>query len=134
MANFPTRLIVEDFDPKDQALMSKLAFFVNPVLTQVASISNNGLSLSSLNVQIKNLTIAVDANGNPTTTALFTSTLNDNCQFVILGRAQNQTNPQTYPTGGSTIAFTENGGSITVNNITGLTSGDTWLLTVVAFG
>lgn len=123
----------EDFDSQYQNLISQLAFVLNPAIQQIITIYNNGLDISDLNVQVKQLTLSVDSTGNPTTTASFISTLSGNCSSLQVARAQNLTKTTTYPTGGVFASFSLNGTQIVLTNITGLTIGDQWQLTVIAY-
>lgn len=131
--SFLKKLVKEDFDQKDQALIGKIGFVLNPVIQQITSVLNKGLSLGNLSDQIKTITVIVDENGIPTNNLVFTSILTSKCIGILVLRAQNLTNPTTYPKSGPFVSFTENSGQIQILNITGLTSGDNWQLSVVAF-
>lgn len=131
--SFLKKLVKEDFDQKDQTLIGKVGFVLNPVIQQITSVLNNGLSLSNLSTQIKNLAVTVDASGNPTNNLSFKSTLSARCTMIQVGRSQNLSNSTTYPTSGHSVSFTENNGQIQILNITGLTAGDNWQLTLVAY-
>jgi hypothetical protein len=131
--SFLRRLIPEDFNQKDQSLISKIAATFNPAIDQISNILNGGLDISDLNCIQKQITVQVDANGNPLTSISVASTLTTKCSMLMVGRAYNLTNPTTYPTTAPFISFTPNGTQITVNNITGLTANDQWQLTIVAF-
>lgn len=130
--NFLKRLIKEDFDKKDQDLVGKLGFIINPAVQQIVNILNNGLNIEGLNVQQRNINLQVDKNGNPTTTASFTSSLNGSCTMIIVGRVQNLTSSTTYPTSAPFVSFSQNGTTITINNITGLIPNNNWQITLLA--
>jgi hypothetical protein len=131
--SFLKRIIPEDFDPKYQPIISKLAAVLNPAIDQIANILNNGLSVSNLNALQKQITVQVDANGNPLTSISIASTLTSAPSMMQVGRAYNLSKPQTYVTAAPFITFTPNGTQITINNITGLTPNDQWQLTVIAY-
>ena len=130
---FLKQLKKEDFDKKDQTLIAKLGQIFNPAIQQISTIFNHGLKISDLNVQQKTLTFSVDSTGTPVSSTSFTSSLSGNCTMIQVGRAQNITNPTTYPTGGHSVSFTQNGTQIYINNITGLTTSDSWQITLIAY-
>jgi len=127
------KLIKEDFNKKDQDLVSKISFVLNPAIQQLINILNNGLDIESLNIQVKTISIVVDANGNPLNPTTFLSTLQGKCTTMWVGAALDTTTPTTYPTATPFISFTDPGtGSITINNIAGIAAGDTWSITFIA--
>lgn len=131
--NFLKKLIKEDFNKKDQDLIGKLAFIINPAIQQLINVLNNGLTLSNLATQIKTISIQVDATGTPTSSLSFISTLSTQCSMIQVGRVLNLTNSAVYPSGGVLISFIESGDNIQIQNITGLSPGYTWQITLVAY-
>jgi hypothetical protein len=131
--SFLKKLVKEDFDAKDQTLVGKIGFILNPVILQITNVLNKGLAIGNLSTQIKTLLVTVDATGKPSNNLSFESTLNGKCILITVGRAQNLTNATTYPTSAPFITFSENNGQIAIANITGLTANDTWQLTIVAY-
>ncbi len=136
--SFLKRLIKEDFNNKDQDLISKLSSVFNPAIDQISRVLNKGLAVNDLNTQTKTMTIILNEDGTPTTTTTFASTLSGKCSMVFVGRAQNLTNPTTYPTSGVFITYNQSNDTITnsnqviINHVTGLTAGDQWQLTLLA--
>jgi len=130
--SFLKRLVKEDFEAKYQDLVGQIAFILNPALEQITAILSNGLALSDLNVQVKQITLRVNSDGVPTTDASFQSSLKGRCSVIMIGRALNLTNPTTYPTGGHSVSFTLNNEQIIIKHITGLTPNDQWQITVIA--
>ncbi len=131
--SFLKRLIKEDFNTKDQDVISKLSSVFNPAIDQISRILNKGLNVNDLNTQTKQINIVLNANGTPTNPTTFASTLSGRCNMVMVGRVQNLTNPTTYPTSGVIISFTLDGNQVVINHVTGLNSTDQWQLTLVAF-
>lgn len=131
--SFLKRLIKEDFDKKDQELVSKIASILNPALEQIVGIFNKGLNIGDLNTQNKDIEITVDASGFPINNTSFRSELKGKCSMIICGRAQALGVIGVYPTGGHSISFTELAGQLTINHITGLPADQKFLLRVTAY-
>lgn len=131
--SFLKKLVKEDFDSKDQTLIGKIGFVLNPIIQQLTSILNKGLSIANLSTQVKTILVQMDATGKPASNLSFLSDLSGKCIGVTVLRAQNLTNSTTYPTGAPFITFSENNGQIQIAHITGLSANDTWQLTLVAY-
>lgn len=131
--SFLKRLVKEDFSKKDQELIGKVAGVLNPALAQITLILNKGLTISDLNTQTKDLTLQVDADGNPISEVSFASALGGKCGMLQVGRAQNLTDSTVYPSGGHSVSFSEKNGQIIINNITGLPVNYKWLIRVIAY-
>ena len=134
MANlsFLKRLIKEDFAQKDQDLIGKIAFIFNPAIAQITNILNHGLLISDLNTQVKDIEITVDTDGVPTTETSFQSQLKGRCGAMLVGRAQAVTPATDFPTGGHSVSYREDQGSIIITNITGLPENVKFLVRLIA--
>jgi hypothetical protein len=130
--SFLKRLVQEDFEKKDQPLIGKIAFILNPALDQIVRALDHGISVSDLNTLVKDITISVDSTGKPITTTTVANTLSGKCSMILVGRAQNLTNTQIYPTSGHSVSFTLDRDQIIINNITGLTPDDKWSVRLIA--
>lgn len=131
--SFLKRLVKEDFNPKDQDLISRISSVFNPSIDQISRILNKGLSISDLNTQVKQFNIIVDSSGKPTSNTSIASTLNGKCSQIVIGRAQNLTTPTIYPVNAPFISFSNDGTQIIINNVTGLTANDKWQLTITLY-
>ena len=132
------RIITTDYPQQFQSMIETLATFVNPNTENVYTALNNDLTfMDNFDATQKSITVTVDATGTPTSPAIIPLTVTNNNIPKVTGtlvlRAQNQTNPTTYPTGGVFISFTQSGSTLTITNITGLPAGNAFLLNVVAF-
>lgn len=128
------RIVTEDYDSKDQELISKLAYSLNQPLQDITTALTNNLNIDD-NFQLikKDLTVQVDATGTPTTTLQFKTGLSVSCAGIQVIKATNQTNSTTYVTGQPFITFTENSGLLTVNNIAGLPANNVFQLRLVLY-
>lgn len=142
MATIPTlrQLKPEDFDSKDQSLVQKLAFPINTFMQQVISALSNNLDFTNLNQQVNTFNVSVDANGKPISPVQFKINLATKLAGVICINALNTTSPGRYPLAQPFISYTLNAGTLTINNIAGLsfgtgqTNSDVYTLTLLSIG
>lgn len=142
MASIPTQRLLkpEDFDSKDQNLVTKLAFPYNTFVQQVISALSNNLDFNNLNQQLNTFSVSVDVNGIPTTPIQFKSNLATKLAGLICVSATNNTTSSRFPEAQPFISFTLNSGQVTINRIIGLgiptgnTNSDTYTLTVLSIG
>lgn len=138
MSSLPTfkSLQASDFDDQYKDLINKLATIFNNEIQSLFTALNNGVSLAdNILCTVKDVPIVVDANGNPTNAANFAiSVKNLRVRGCTVIRAVNTTNNSTFPTGAPFVSYTPGTQQVTINNVTGLTPGDQWTLTVIAWG
>lgn len=128
------RLIKEDVAEKDRPLMEKLAYALNPFCDDVTNALNNNLSIEdNLNQKKKSITVVVDGSGIPTQTLQLATNLASNCYGIVVVKAINSTTPTSFVTGYPFISFSEANKIITINNITGLTAGPTYVLSLILY-
>jgi hypothetical protein len=128
------RIYYTDFPKDSQPAMEQLSYTVNNAFEGIFSALNNGLNLSdNLAVSVKDITVNVDANGNPLSTLSFSIANTNTISGVQVIRALNQTNNSVFPTTAPWITYTQNGNKIIINNITGIPVGNTFLVRVIAY-
>jgi len=129
------RIFDTDFDETYKAMIQTLAVTINNGFEVIYEALNKKISISE-NIQctLKDVTFKVDASGNPTTRVSFIS---DIPNMRVIGtqviKVVNNTNSSVYPTSGVFISFTETNNGIEINNVTGLTIGNTYTLRIVAY-
>lgn len=129
------RLFKGDYPEKEQGLVDRLSVSLNNGIDVLYNALNNNLSLAdNVLCTVKDIQLKVDSSGNPAATSGFSVGFSGKALGVIVLRAVNQTNNSIYPTAAPFVSFSQTSSLITINNITGLQTGSTWLLTVVAFG
>lgn len=129
------RIVVEDFDKDDRGLITKLAYPLNLALESMFNALNKNLTLEdNFNAQVNIIELNVDENGTPRTNGSFRSNLKTPIKTIKVGRAQNLTNPNTYPTTAPWISYSQDGTTVTINNISGLQSGNNYRLTIESLG
>lgn len=131
------RLYTNDYPQPEQDLVQRLAVPYN-TLENVYNVLHNNVDLVNNGyVDVRTVNVAVDSKGNPTAITNLTLT---NVTTAVMGtlviRAVNTTNPNIYPTSTPFISFTpqSNANGITINNIAGLPTGNTFTLTIIVYG
>lgn len=95
---------------------------------------NNNLTLEdNFLATVNTITVSVDSTGTPTSTSAFSVKNNNPIDGLIVLSALNQTSSIVYPTGGIFISFTQSGSKVTITNITGLPTNNTFNIKIVAF-
>lgn len=130
------RLIKEDFPEESRPLIDKIGFSVNNFAEQVINIINNKQLTASdnLNEEVKNITVSVDGTGKPKATTTFVNNLNTRLQGIIVIRAQNTTNTNSYPISMPLISYVEVNSVVTILNISGLQADNNYTLTIRTSG
>lgn len=129
------RLYKQDFQPQYQSLIDQLSYYINTNEEQLFQTLNNNVNLANnIYCIVQNLTITVGSTGIPTSTVSFQNTLATSIIGTVVLNAVSTSGSNIYPTGGIFCSFTQNGTTVTINNITGLPSGQSFTLTLVAFG
>jgi hypothetical protein len=130
------RIDKQNFDPKDKDLIEKLGFTLNNDLEVVFNGLNRNISLKdNVLCTVKDVQIIVDSDGIPQNTASFQLDIQNmrilGCQVV---KAINLKNSTGYVTGAPFITFSQASNIININHITGLRAGQTYNLTIIAWG
>lgn len=95
---------------------------------------NNSLTLrDNISCTVKDITLSVDSNGKPVTSANISLINNNTVDGVTVLSAINQVNPAVYPTGGVFISGAQNGNLYVINNITGLQPNTSYTIRLVAW-
>lgn len=128
------RIIKEDVKEEYRELVEKLAFSINPFAEEVIKALGNNLSVGdNFNQQIRDVTVEVDGSGSPKSILQFKTNLPSKCVGHQVIKADNLTNSSVYPTSCPFLSFTESGGILTVNNITGIPADNKFQLKLVLY-
>lgn len=123
------RIKSEDFPPKDQETISRLAEVYNFFAEQVTNAINGNLDFENLTEDVFTFEVTVDSNGSPIDNSRFASSIGLQGTTVI--NAANLTNPAVYATQTPFISWSSNGAGIyTINNISGLPANNKFRLTI----
>jgi hypothetical protein len=138
MSTLPTfkTLQASDFPDQYADLINQLALIFNNEIQSVFNALNNGVSLNdNIFCVVKTIPVTVDVNGNTTNTANFQISIpNMRVQGCTVIRAVNTSNSSIFPTGAPFVSFTPGTQQVTINNVTGLTPGQQWSITLIAWG
>lgn len=125
------RIIIEDFPEKERETISKLAYSINSFAEDILQCLNNNLSIKdNLAAEQKIITVTV-VSGVPTQNLTIQTNLKTNCSGTQVINALNKTTPANVPTSCPFITFTNQSGSIKINNISGLQDNEEYQLTVI---
>lgn len=88
------RIIKEDFDAKDQPLIGKLGFALNPFIEETSNLLQNGLTITdNLNMEYRNFIIQKDASGNITSGNELKTNIKGNVKAILIVGASLASNP-----------------------------------------
>ena len=128
------RLISSDFPKEFQKLVDQLSLSLNGAIDSLFNALQNNINLrDNINCTVRDVSLTVDTSGKPTQTAEFSLNTTAKVDMVIAYNLGNQTNSSVYPTSGISITGVQGQKVYTIQQVTGLTPGDTWLLRIVAF-
>lgn len=129
------RIYTNDFEADDQKLVEKMSLSINNGFDILYDLVNNKMTLKdNFNATVKDVTVTLNNLGIPTENNSFSLDSSSRIIGVQVLKAVNLTNSDTFPTQAPFISFTQTERGVTINNVTGLQSGDKWQLTVVAYG
>lgn len=129
------RVVKEDYDKQFQPLIDKLAFTLNPLFDQLASAFNKGITIEdNLNMEVRDITVKVDANGVPTSNTSFKSLLKTKLKGMVVLRAINVTDGTVFPVGQPFINYAQNQDVISIQHVTGLQANQSYTLNVMTIG
>ena len=128
------RLTTTDFEEDQQAFVEQLSFPINDGFSQLYFAMNGRVDLrNNLFCTVKDVEITVKDNGIPVNSTSFSLDRDGKmlgCQVLY---AANQANTAIYPTAQPFVSFTQNGKTVTINHISGLQSGDRYIVRIVAY-
>lgn len=137
MAKLPSyrRIFHDDYPPETQEIIKKLSVSLNIGIEAIYDALNGKLTLQdNFDSTKKDVELTVDANGIPTTETAIRVNKTETITGLMVVKYENLTNPSSYPTGGITICFTQNGNIITFDHVSGLPEGEEVRLRVIALG
>lgn len=128
------RIIRENFDQEYGELIDGLGLSLNGFAESLVTALSGYLNDDNLNQSTATLDVTVDATGKPKSV----TDLKANVKGKVVGtqviRVENLTSSTSYPKACPFISFTDNGGLLRVNNVTGLAEGYKYRLTVRVYG
>lgn len=136
MAKVPElrRIVTEEFKEDQRELIDKLGVVLNLFMQQTIDALNGNLDSVNIKQEYKDITVAVNSSGIPIQDTIMKSNIKGRVQGMEVVRAENLTNPGTFPTGGIFITWTVVNTLIRVQHITGLQANQQYTLRVKLIG
>lgn len=129
------RLYKQDFEQQYAGLIDSLSPTINTGVEALYNVLNRNVDLvNNIRCTVKEVVLTVDANGFPITSSGFAVDVKDSkiigCMVI---RADNITNPATYPISQPFITFTQNANNVVINNVSGLQANNSYRLQIVGW-
>jgi hypothetical protein len=125
------RITTEDFSAEEQDLVRKLAFILNPFMSEISSAFNGKITIDNLNMTYKTVLVTVDANGDVTNNAKFQNPLST--QGIIV-TAASPTDEVSFITGAPFVTTRTSNGITEIQHVTGLQDGVGYRLNLLILG
>jgi hypothetical protein len=126
------RIIIEDYPESSRPVVAKLAGSINVFADDIVNAFNNNITIAdNLASTQAVVTLTVNAAGTPSKTTPVITNLSTQCGGVQVIKAVNNTNSSHYPTATPFITFTNSGGNILINNVSGLQASESYTLTMI---
>lgn len=128
------RIYKDDFQEDQKPLVEKLSFTINQGFEQLFLALGRNVSLSdNVACTVKDVEVEVDSSGFPKIRTTFKLDSNSRVTQVVVGKADNLTNTNVYPTSGVFISWTQVDEGILINHIAGLPANNKFRLRVTAY-
>jgi hypothetical protein len=127
----PVRIKASDFKPEQRELMENLGGTLNPFIDKLIIAFNKNFTVEdNLPFEFKILDITVDGSGNPINNSNLSTGLRNFKGYVCVS-AVDLTGSNNYPTSQPFISFDVSNNTVIIRNITGLTAGIQYRLTLL---
>lgn len=129
------RLYDQDYKDEFKDLIRQMGLSLNTGIDVLYEALNKRLSLSeNIACTVKEVKLIVDSSGIPTSETIFaidtSGAIIEGCHVI---KATNIKNPNTYPTSGVFITYSQVNAGIKIQHVTGLTAGEQYAIKVVAY-
>lgn len=122
------RISKEDFDSQYYDLIDQLAFPLNSFMEQVRNVLNKGVDFDNLSQELITLTVQTDATSKPISKLSFKSTLRNRIKGIVVISANITSSNTSFLDQAPFISFSQNSSIVSINNISGLSSENTYEL------
>lgn len=128
------RIFTTDYDKKEQDFVARLSTNINSAFDSVFAVLNKNVSLGdNIACTVKDIDVRVGSNGVPLSTISFKLDTTGSVTIVEVGRLDNRSNPNTFPSSAPFISWSQTDNGVQINHITGLAANDTYRIRVVAY-
>lgn len=127
------RIVSEDFDAKDRALIDKLSYTINPFLDSVINALNGQLTLGD-NLKVSDITVEIKTPIVQNNRPRVLTKLGAICRGIVILNIENLTNNDAILTAAPFIEFNNiSNNEIEIKNITGLDANSRYSFRLVLF-
>lgn len=125
MSKIPSikRIVVEDFPPDQQSLISRLAFPINSFFEEVRAAFNKSIDFNNLAQDLITLSFTTNENGQPLSQLKFKTSVARVSGIIPISLKILDNSTGLIVTQAPFVTFTQNENIITINYISGLTAG-----------
>jgi hypothetical protein len=128
------RIIRENFKEEYGELVDGLGLSLNGFAESIITAMSGYLNDDNINQITTSVDVIVDATGKPRSATDIKATIKGKIIGTQVIKCENLTNSNGYLSTAPFITYTDNGGLLRVNHITGLISNNKYRLTVRVFG
>ena len=129
------RIFSGDFKKEDRDLITRIALIWNSSIESLYDAFNRKITLKdNIYCTIPEINVIVNSQGVPVPDVSFSVDLTTTIQMLTVGRVENLTNSTSYPIGGVTVSWTQNGQVLTISHITGLEPNKRYSIRMIAWG
>lgn len=125
------RITTEDFSTEEQAIARRLAFILNPFMSEVTSAFNGKITIENLNMSYKTITVKVDGSGNVTNNAKFQNTLST---FGVIVCSASPKDGTSFITSAPFVTSRTANNITEIQNVTGLQTDKEYTLNLLILG
>ena len=125
------RITSEDFSTEEQNLVRKLAFILNPFMSEVTSAFNGKITIENLNMSYQTISLKVDGSGNVSTNAKFQNPLST---FGIIVCSATPSDGTSFITSAPFVTSRTANGVTEIQNVTGLQADVQYSLNLLILG
>jgi hypothetical protein len=129
------RIYDQDYKDEFKDFVRQLSFPLNVGIEVLYEALNKKLTFrDNISCSVKDIKVIVDSSGNPTNKTIFgldsQGAIVDGCNII---KITNDKNPSKYPIGGVFLSFIQTNEGVLVQNITGLTAGESYTIRIIAY-
>lgn len=129
------RLFKGDYPKEEQGLVERMSQTINSGIEVLYNALNKNISMTdNFYGTYKEISYIPTSTGTPEISSGFQIDFNGRVLGLQVIRVENKTSPNTFPTGGVFITFSQEGNQVNINHITGLVAGNTYAIRVFAYG
>lgn len=129
------RLKSQDYPEEQQSLIEQISFSLNNGIEALFEALNKKLTIKdNLYATERDVELRINSAGYPLAQTFATVDFGGPVRNVFVGKVENLTNPQVFPTSGVHVSWNNTASGIQITNVVGLPPNNTFRLRIVMFG